>query len=225
MAKTSAKAKDLPLAQSAAALPKEARRPRGRPRQTDVDERVYDATLTIFGRRGWNGFSIDAIVAEAKVGKTAIYLRWKDKMSLLLDAFSDYYSRNGSVNLAEIESEDIRTRLVVLVRARAHALLGPHGLAMARLQVESIADPETWSEYQERVVVGSVLRSRKWLQEAIDRGEVRGGGSAMQILEAIEGSVYVHALVTPPNLRKKVLEALNDWAERLVDTQLGLVKG
>ncbi|WP_419709654.1 TetR/AcrR family transcriptional regulator [Pseudomonas sp. NFX224] len=197
-------------------------RSRGRPRAADVEERIFDATLRIFGSRGWSGLSIEAVATEAKVGKASIYLRWSEKLQLLIDAIHDYHHRCGSVNSPDAEGGSVRERLIHSVEGRARLLLGAHGLAVVRLQVEIKADPETWRPYREAVMRDSVLRARHWLQDAIDRGEVISQGSAMQILEAIEGSVYVHVMVTPPELREQVLAALSGWATRLVDTQLGL---
>lgn len=199
-------------------------RPRGRPRQADINERLFEATLTIFGARGWSGFSIDAVAAEAKVGKTAVYRRWQDKMQLFADAIQDYYHCHGAFTVADATEGSVRERLIAMVRARAHVLFGRHGLALARLQVEMLANPDIWKEYVDKELVGSVLRSRHWLQEAIDHGEVGPVGSAMQILEAIEGSVWMHAMVTPPHLRDRVLAAIPEWSIRLVDTQLGLLR-
>jgi len=197
---------------------------RGRPRSADLETRVFEATLTVFGRHGWSGFSIEAVATEARVGKASIYLRWNDKLQLLMDAVDDYQRQQGSLVVADVEADTVRDRLIRVVEGRARVLLGPHGLAFARLQVEALANPETWRPYRERIVKDSVLRSRHWLQEAIDRGEVISGSSAMQILEAIEGSVYMHITVTPEEMREKVLAALPNWASRLVDTQLGLAK-
>jgi len=187
---------------------------------------VFDAALTVFGRHGWNGFSIEAVAATAKVGKASIYLRWKDKLKLLMDAVDDYLRRhNSSVFAAEVEGDSVRDRLIRMAQGRALLLFGRHGLALVRLQVESLAHPDAWKPYREHLIQDWVLRSRHWLQQAIDCGEVLTASSAMQILEAIEGSIFIHVAVTPPELRAKVIAALPGWATCLVDTQLGLRPG
>jgi len=81
--------------------PQHKRRLRGRPRAADIEMRVFEATLVVFGRHGWSGFSIEAVAAEARVGKASIYLRWNDKLQLLMDAIDDYQHRQGSLTVAD----------------------------------------------------------------------------------------------------------------------------
>ena len=57
----------------------------GRPRDPDVDRRVADAAITLFGETGWAGFSVEAVAKQASVGKASIYLRWPTKEALLAD--------------------------------------------------------------------------------------------------------------------------------------------
>ena len=58
----------------------------GRPRDPDVDRRVADAAITLFGEAGWAGFSVEAVAKRASVGKASIYLRWPTKEALLVEA-------------------------------------------------------------------------------------------------------------------------------------------
>src|SRR5258708_22482671 len=58
----------------------------GRTRAPDVDRRVADAAVALFGEAGWAGFSVEAVAKRACVGKASIYLRWTTKEALLVDA-------------------------------------------------------------------------------------------------------------------------------------------
>src|SRR5580693_7891479 len=58
----------------------------GRPRDPDVDRRVADAAVALFGEAGWAGFSMEAVARRAGVGKASIYLRWQAKEDLLAEA-------------------------------------------------------------------------------------------------------------------------------------------
>ena len=72
----------------------EVRRRRGRPRDPQLEERALEATLAVFGERGWVGLTIDEVAARALVGKSSIYLRWKDKETLLAAALRDIQRRS-----------------------------------------------------------------------------------------------------------------------------------
>lgn len=43
----------------------------GRPRDPDVDRRIIEAALQVFGLSGWSGFSMEAVARTAGVGKAS----------------------------------------------------------------------------------------------------------------------------------------------------------
>jgi AcrR family transcriptional regulator len=58
----------------------------GRPRDPNLESRVFAAVRTIYAEAGWSGFSFDAVARSAGVGKAPLYLRWKTKEDLLLSS-------------------------------------------------------------------------------------------------------------------------------------------
>ncbi|MHC1478860.1 TetR/AcrR family transcriptional regulator [Frateuria aurantia] len=204
-------------------VPVRRRRTPGRPRDPDLDARVFDTVLRLFGRKGWSGFSIEAVAAECRVGKASIYLRWKDKQHLLCAAIKAYLDEHPVFGLQKIAGGLQREQLVQAVVKRAEGLFGEYGLAMMRLRIEMRADPELWIDELWQMQKTQVVEARRWLQQAIDRGEIVTSSTPSQILEAIEGSIYMHMLITPPALRERVLAALSEWAGDLIDSQLRIV--
>lgn len=187
----------------------------GRPRDPDVDRRIIDATLDIYGTQGWAGLTMDKVATAAHTGKTSLYSRWSTKEALLTAALQ--------TEVVHIDRNDRSTResLVALALARAEQYLGPHGVALLRFEVESKAMRDELADVVASVSTSTVLNMRHWLEEEIRRGRLATSRSAMEILEAIEGSAMMHAIVTTPDLLDKVCAALPRWAERLVDAQLG----
>ncbi|WP_277676165.1 helix-turn-helix domain-containing protein [Saccharopolyspora rectivirgula] len=51
----------------------------GRPRDQEVDRKIAEAAILLFGERGWAGFSVEAVAKRAGVGKASIHLRWSSK--------------------------------------------------------------------------------------------------------------------------------------------------
>lgn len=68
----------------------------GRPRQTDIEPRSYVAVVDLSSQHGWAGLSLDAVATRAGMGKSTIYLRWKSKRDLLLEAVR-YFEINSMV--------------------------------------------------------------------------------------------------------------------------------
>ena len=88
----------------------------GRPRDPDVDRRVADAAVSLFGDAGWAGF---------------IYLRWPTKEALLVEAL-----RRRVGTIAEVDTGSLRADLVMLARQMLDLYLGDAGRAAMRLGLE-----------------------------------------------------------------------------------------
>jgi len=202
---------------SVAASASEEYRPRGRPRDPHVDQRILDAALELFAQRGWTGMTMDGVAQCAHTGKTSLYTRWPSRHDLLAAAFRSYLDE---FTLDVEEPASVRDQLIAEARMRTESLVGRHGLALLRFDVEARIHPDEVGPIYREVTSPAVLSKRRWLQAAIDAGDVHTTRSAMQILEAIEGSAMVHVLVTPPELVPRMRQELPRWVVSLVDSQL-----
>lgn len=225
---------------------------RGRPRDPLLDDRALQATLDVFGEKGWTGLTYDEVAARAKVGKSSLYLRWPTKERLLADALRRTQQQSApqqtsrpepagtasasgraassrptaeatdSTGTASTTVSDVslRTYLVDHAMRRAELYVGEHGLAMLRLYVEARALPEVFAEIQKEAITSFVLAQRHRVEDAIAEGDLDESASVVQLLDAIEGAVLMHVLVTPPELTARMRQTLPEYVETLVDTQL-----
>jgi len=60
----------------------------GRPRSTEAEEAIVQATLDLLGEIGYHRLSIEGVAARAKVGKTTIYRRYDSKEDLVATALT-----------------------------------------------------------------------------------------------------------------------------------------
>ena len=72
----------------------------GRPRNPEVDRRIADAAMEVFGELGWEGFTVEGVAKRAGVGKASIYLRWPTKEALLVDAVESRVLKVSNVRSA-----------------------------------------------------------------------------------------------------------------------------
>jgi AcrR family transcriptional regulator len=208
-------------------------RPPGRPRAPDLEQRALRAVLEIFGEKGWTGLTIAEVATRAKVGKSSLYLRWSDKTAMLADALSQVqatpqpgpHDGDAPHPAAPPENQTLREFLVQHAHRRADLYLGEDGLAMLRLYVEARAFPEPLADVRHEAITRFVLSERHRVERAIADGELPPGASVVHLLDAIEGSVLMHVLVTPPHLLERVRSTLPAYIERLVDLQLAAVAG
>jgi AcrR family transcriptional regulator len=144
-------------------------RGRGRPRSEKAEQAILAATLRLVARVGLAGTTIEGVAAEAGVGKTTIYRRWKTKTDLILAATAamvppeelpDTGSLRGDLQLfAGLQRER-------LTRAGLH-------MVAPRILAEGMNDPDLHRDYVEQVIepirsaIGTLVR------RGVERGELR----------------------------------------------------
>ncbi|HMO11959.1 MAG TPA: TetR/AcrR family transcriptional regulator [Actinotalea sp.] len=211
-------------------------RPRGRPRDPGLESRAREAALDVFSERGFAGLTLDEVALRAKVGKSSLYLRWPDKESLLADALGHIQddvrapaSESGDTDPdapgrprddADREEPSLRDYLIAHVHRRAQLYLGKYGLAMLRLYAEARAHPDLFDHIREQAISRFVRAERERVADAIGRGILPADASPVRILDAVEGAIFMHLLVTPPGLLDRVRATLDEYIEQMVDDQL-----
>ncbi|WP_043498297.1 TetR/AcrR family transcriptional regulator [Georgenia sp. SUBG003] len=190
----------------------------GRPRHTDVEPRSYEAVLELFGQHGWDGLTLDAVATHAGIGKSSIYLRWKTKRDLLLDAVRDFETRH--VNLAD-DGQPLRDYLVEYCVARGRLLLGVHGPTMLNIVSAAMANPEDFQEIREECISQGILPVVGRIERAAADGELPPGTDTDLLLDTVEGSLIFHLLVAPRGAGRDELDAdLERYVAALVDNAL-----
>jgi AcrR family transcriptional regulator len=190
----------------------------GRPRDPDVDRRVADAAIALFGEAGWAGFSMEAVAKRACVGKASIYLRWQTKEALLVDAL-----RRRVGLIAEVDTGSLRGDLVKLACQMLHLYLGDAGRAALRLRLDGDLIPGL-ADQLDAVQTSQVLAARGIVRRGILRGEIPEGTSITMLLDTLIGGATTHAQSTPKELRDTLRADATRYAEQLVDFLLTAVK-
>jgi AcrR family transcriptional regulator len=173
----------------------------GRPRDASIDDAVLDATLHRLARDGLAGLSLTTVAAEAGTSRPAIYRRWPDKESLVVDAI---------VRLARTEPpagggspfED----LVAELEHFRHCITEAAALPVAGLMLGDDVNETLRAKYRDLVVEPRRSRVRACLQRAIDDGSLDADADLVIAGTFLTGSWYAFALagVIPPA----------DWAHR-----------
>lgn len=191
---------------------------RGRPRDPELETKVFDVALELYGREGWGGFSFDVIAKAAGVGKNAIYRRWPTKAALLHELLQARW-----LAVDRIDCGNLRDDLRALCRMLFIHLAGPLGNIGLHLQLDIVrheAVAEALAGYRQ-----DVNRSaRTIIQRAMARGEVPEGTSTTLVLDVIAGAVMSHVFATPAGLRQEMMAKSADYTEQLVALMLrGLI--
>lgn len=168
------------------------RRSPGRPRSTEADAAILDATIELFAEVGLEGLTIEGVAALAGVGKGTIYRRYPNKLDLVVSAVR-CYARAGE---PAPDTGSTRGDVRVLVDDFAFVLTDtPVGRLVPNLMVARGRVPELDLAHAE--IAGEArARSASVVRRAVERGDFRADVDADLVVDAFAGAVFYRFLVT-----------------------------
>jgi AcrR family transcriptional regulator len=164
----------------------------GRPRDPSRDGVIRAAILRLLADVGYGALTMDAVAAEAGVGKATIYRRWRTKQDLVVDTISDL-NRAGSTppDTGSVEG-DLREMMHQMVAL----ISGPTGAATLSLLSTMPHQPALAEAFRQGpLAVWRQAYDDVW-QRAEERGEVRPGLSRSTIAETTSALMVQRWLLT-----------------------------
>lgn len=191
----------------------EAGRP-GRPRDPDIEDRVFDAAIHIYSRVGWAGFNFESVTRATGIGKAAIYRRWPTRGELLAATLNARW-----ISAQEIDTGTLRGDLLSLVADFSNRLTSGYGSVAVHVNADRIHYPEA-REATDAFIKQEVRAGRQIVRRAVTRGELPQGTWPSLIIDLVVGAMLNHVMSTPPSLRAKMEASLGGFGEEVVDTVL-----
>jgi AcrR family transcriptional regulator len=188
------------------------RRSRGRPRTPGAEDRILEAALEEYGERGWSGFTMDAVARRAGVGKSTVYLRWRDKDSLLTDAVGTH-----SIGIEDVDTGSFRGDLEQLAGNLFRHYLDPVGWATLRLTVDAATSSAAIGGIGDRIARLHAESLAGIVDRAIARGDVAHDFPTTTLFECLYGAVTMQALMLPGDRRGLDDTVITQRVARLVD--------
>jgi AcrR family transcriptional regulator len=173
----------------------------GRPLDENVDEAILNGAWQVLLEEGYAAMSIARVAEVARVGRPAIYRRYKDKSELVRAALADKRSR-----VAPIDTGSARGDLIAHMEfARLRFKVTLAGTVL----VDGAKHPEILEYFREGMLVPHVQQMAAAFERGKNRGEVRPDLDTTLAVHALMGSFMFHNLArgAPPK----------GWAERIVD--------
>ncbi len=177
-------------------------RPSGRPLDENVDSAILDAAWRLLLEEGYSRLSIARVAETAKVGRPAIYRRYRDKSELVAAVIADKTSRVQPIDTGTARG-DLVAHLEFARRRFTVQLAGT-------LIVEQRKHPELLEQFRKGMLVPRRDEIALALDRGKERGEVRADLDTTLAVNALMGSFLYYSLSIgrPPA----------GWAERVVDT-------
>ncbi len=188
----------------------EQKRGPGRPRSSEAQQAVLDATNRMLQTVGVRDLTIEAIAREAGVGKPTIYRWWPSKNAVVLDAVFSSVS-------AEIEYPKTKSAVAALKQqvTRALKLLDSRpGQVLAAIIGEGQADPDTLQSFNERFLLIRRAAARDLIERGKRSGEIAKGVDVELAIDLIYGPLYHRLLARHQPLNERFATDLVTWALR-----------
>lgn len=187
---------------------------RGRPRDPGLEDRVFDAAISLYAESGWAGFSFEALARRAGVGKAALYGRWSGREDLLRQTLEARW-----LAPSRIDTGALRPDLIALARQVFAAYGGDHArvarwLAMdgeIHREIRAVAAP-----YVETLI----RQGRAMVRRAITRGEIGERVDPGLLMDLVVGATINHIATTPLRLRGAMIARMDAFTTELVDVAL-----
>jgi AcrR family transcriptional regulator len=140
-----------------------------RPRSSEAHQKVIDAALNLFGERGIDAASMDAIARASGVSKATIYNHWEDKEALLMEVMLYVNGIDGDPE--DVDSGDLcRDLATVLSRRPPQEFEAARNRMMPTLIAYSAVHPKFGAAWRHRVMEPP----RQCLKRILCRGMERG---------------------------------------------------
>jgi len=144
-----------------------------RPRSQEAHERVLLTALDLFGTRGIDATSMDAVAHASGVSKATIYNHWANKEALLLDVMLMLHGLNRDAE--EVDSGDIcRDLATVLSRRPPDKFDAARDRVMPALMAYSAVHREFGDAWRHRAMEPARQCLKGILRRGIERKQLPG---------------------------------------------------
>jgi AcrR family transcriptional regulator len=170
----------------------------GRPRNEHSRRAILRSTLKLLRRTGFAQLSIEAIAADAGVGKATVYRWWPNKGALVIDAFVSSaeqelrFPDRGSVY------EDVSLQMTQFLGV----LRSPRGCIVAAVIAGGQSDPELLETFRARFLRPRRQEAYLTLRRGIERGELPGHLDLNLVLDTLYGAIYMRFLIRHDELNE-----------------------
>src|SRR5260221_13866258 len=175
------------------------KRPPGRPRSEESRQSILRSTLKLLKQQGgFSELSIEAIAADANVGKTTVYRWWPTKAALVADAF--YASADEELRFPNTGS--VQSDMSLQMRRLIRIFRSKRGKVVAAVLAGGQSDPEMIEAFRDRFLWPRRKQAYKTLQCGIDRGDLPADSDLDLVLDSLYGPIYMRFLIRHDKLEE-----------------------
>ncbi len=178
------------------------KRPPGRPRSENARQAILRSTIRLLRREGFADLSIEAIAANAKVGKATVYRWWPNKGALVVDAFAS----TTEEDLHFPDSGSVFKDMSLQMKQWLGVLRSPRGCIVRAVLAGGQSDPELIDEFRKRFLWPRRQDAYRTLRRGIERGELPRDLDLDLVLDTLYGAMYMRFLIRHTELNERYIE-------------------
>src|SRR5271155_1286578 len=197
--------------------------PRGRPRSFDETEALEKATQ-VYWSKGYDGVTIDDLVAGMGVGRPSLYSVFGDKRTLFLRVLKDYAEKKGALAAkALLSPQTLRDSLARFLRYAVESATeeGSAPGCLALCVAPLVDDPEV-RQFLQNAAAGAAAVVEGRFRDAISAGEIPSdfpvAVRASQLIDFARGLTMRARIGTP---RKTLLKDAEEAADLVLLSRRG----
>jgi len=182
----------------------------GRPRSEQARLAILRSTLKLLGKHGFSELNIEAVAAQAGVGKTTVYRWWPNKAALIADAFASSTTRK----LHFPDTGSVWTDMSQQMRQVIKIFRGRRGRIVAAILGGGQSDPDLIAAFRERFLWPRRQEAYATLRRGILRGELRKDVDLDLLLDSLYGPIYMRFLIRHDKLTPDFVDGLCEMVLR-----------
>jgi AcrR family transcriptional regulator len=185
-----------------------AKRPPGRPRSEEARASILRSTLKLLVKEGFSELTIEAVAANAGVGKATVYRWWPDKAALIADAFASSTKRN----LHFPDTGSVRKDMSRQMRQLVKVFQSRRGRIVSAMLGAGQSDNSLIEAFRERFLKPRRQEAYATLRRGIQRGQLQENVDMDLLLDSLYGPIYMRFLIRHDSLTPKFVEGICDLA-------------
>jgi AcrR family transcriptional regulator len=176
----------------------------GRPRSEHCRKAILGSTLRLLQKTGFPDLSIEAIAADADVGKATVYRWWPNKAALVAEAFFS----SAEEELKFPDTGSVESDMSRQMKQLARIFRGRRGRIVASLIGGGQCDSDLIDAFRERFVRPRRREAYETLRRGVRRGELPEDLDMDLTLDALYGPLYMRFLIRHDSLNDRFIDDL-----------------
>ncbi|MGL5872218.1 MAG: TetR/AcrR family transcriptional regulator [Xenococcaceae cyanobacterium] len=163
----------------------------GRPRSTEAQKAILEATWKLLKTMSVRDLSIEAIAREAGVGKTTIYRWWPTKAAVVIDAFMAKITPENAPSKVRSAKSALQKQITSLIET----FTSEQGHIVAQIIAEGQSDDRALKMFRDRFLLNFRETTKTLIEQGIKAGEFDKKLDPELSTDILHGSLYYRLLV------------------------------